>query len=138
MRINVKYRDLSAQEAYDMEQLLYEELRHLDKNHIIKLLFEKALWDYKIGKWRYDGPTFAKAPKGFWEVAAFIHDWRNSIGYVGYYIDNEMFDIMIYLNYPLFSVIQRYLLTRFTFLNMFRHWIKRRLKKLKPTLIFKL
>lgn len=138
MRLNVRYIDLSAQEAFDMENTLYKEIEHLDRNHIITLLFQEALWDYKIGKWKYDGPTFSKAPKGFWEVASFIHDWRNSMGYVGYYIDDEMFAIMIYLNYPLFSIRQRYLLTRLTFLNMFRHWIKRTYKKLKPKLIFKL
>ena len=138
MRKNLAYKNLTAQEAYDMEQILYKEIEHLDINHPIRLLLQEALFDYKVGLWRYDGPTFSKAPKGFWEVAAFIHDWRNSIGYVGYYIDNEMFDIMIYLNYPLFSIRQRYILTRFTLLNMFRYWIKGELKKTKPILMFKL
>jgi len=136
MRLNVKYKDLSAQEAYNMEQILYKEVEHLHRDHPIRLLLQEAMWDYKISLWSYDGPTFSKAPKGFWEVASFIHDWRNSMGYVGYYIDDEMFAIMIYLNYPLFSIRQRYLLTRFTFLNMFRYWIKGSLKKSKPTLIF--
>jgi len=138
MRPNLKYKDLSAQEAYDMEQILYKEIESLDRNHVLTLLLEEALWHYKLGLWSYDGPTFSKAPRGFWEVASFIHDWRNSMGYVGYYIDDEMFAIMIYLNYPLFSIRQRYILTRFTFLNMFRYWIKGNLKKSKPTLIFKI
>lgn len=138
MRKNLAYKDLTAQDAYDMEQTLRAEIAHLSMHHVIYRLFEISLSEYKMGLWKYDGPTFSKAPRGFWEIAAWFHDWRNSFGYVGYYMDDEMFDIMIYLNYPLFAIRQRYLLTRLTFLNIIRHKIKGTYKNAKPTLIFKL
>jgi hypothetical protein len=136
MRKNLAYRDLTAHEAYDMEEILYKEIEHLDMNHPIRLLFMEALWNYKINKWKYDGPTFSMAYKSFWEIPAFIHDWRNSMGYVSRKVDEEMFSIMILLNYPLKYIIQRWFLTTLTPLNILRHYFKGTLKKENPSNLF--
>jgi len=138
MRTNRFYRDLTPHEAVDMEDTLYREIETLGINHPIRMLFQQALWDYKIGIWSYDGATFSMSYRSFWEIPSFIHDWRNSKGYVGKAYDDEMFAIMIYLNYPLRYIIQRRILTTLTFLNIFRHWLKGNLRKDKPDLIFKL
>lgn len=91
-------------------------------NHPIELLLRKAIADFEAGKFSYDGATFVKERyRSIFEVAAFIHDWRNSMGYVSYFIDKEMFDIMITLNYDLNLIKWRWFLTRFTFLNIIRH-----------------
>jgi hypothetical protein len=136
MRKNLSYKDLNAEQAFHMENTLYKEVERLGVHHPISLLLETAIWDYKKGKWKYDGPTFSKIYKDFWEVPSFIHDWRNSMGYVGYKVDTEMFSIMILLNYPMKYISQRYLLTRFTFVNIFIKYITRRLKKNNPTNLF--
>jgi hypothetical protein len=136
MRRNLSYKDLSAHEAVEMETNLYDEVSGLSYNHPIRLLLDDAIWDYKKGLWKYDGPTFVRTPRGFWEVAAFIHDWRNSMGYVSYSVDEEMFSIMIFLNYPIKYIIERWILTRFTFINIFIKYITRKLKIKKPTNLF--
>jgi hypothetical protein len=138
MRKNLSYKDLNAEQSFHMENTLYNEIHKLGDSHPIFLLLEEAIWDYKKGLWRYDGPTFSKIYKDFWEVPAFIHDWRNSMGYVSYYVDGEMFSIMISLNYPIRYIIQRYLLTRFTFINIFIKYISRKLKIKKPINLFTL
>jgi hypothetical protein len=137
MRRNLGYRDLSAQQAYDMETNLYSEVNGLSYNHPIRVILDDAIWDYKKGLWKYDGPTFSKAPRGFWEVPAFIHDWRNSMGYVSYSVDEEMFSVMIFLNYQIKYISQRWLLTRFTFINIFIKYITGKLKN-KTVKLFKL
>lgn len=93
-------------------------------NHPIELLLRKAIADFEAGKFSYDGATFVKERfRSIFEVAAFIHDWRNSMGYISYSVDQEMFDIMITLNYNLNLIKWRWFLTRFTFLNIIRHKI---------------
>jgi hypothetical protein len=138
MRKNVGYRDLTAQEQADMEFILLNEIQSVPDMHPIRLLLAAALFDYKIGAFKYDGPTFSKIRYNFWEVPAFIHDWRNATGYVSYKVDTEMFSIMIYLNYPMALISQRYILTRFTFLNIIRHKIKGTLKNNQPSNLFQL
>lgn len=133
---NIKYSDLKPQQAYDMEKVLFDEIKDLSINHPIRTLLTLALFDYKIGLWAYDGATFTKEYRNFWEVAAFIHDWRNSKGFVSYKIDDEMFSIMITLNYPIIYISERWLFTRFTFLNKIRHFIKGTLVKKTPYNIY--
>jgi hypothetical protein len=132
MRKNVAYRELSYKEKQEMANSFEKELNGLSINHPIISLLGQAWFSYKHDGWRYDGPTFSRAPRGFWEVAAFIHDYRNSHGYVSKPVDREMFSIMIVLNYPLSSIIQRYWLTRLTWVNIIRHWLKGTLKKSNP------
>lgn len=93
-------------------------------NHPIELLLRKAIADFEAGKFSYDGATFVKErSESLFEVAAFLHDWRNAMGYISYSVDQEMFDIMITLNYNLNLIKWRWFLTRFTFLNIIRHKI---------------
>lgn len=138
MRKNLGYRDLTAQEQADMEFILMNEIQSVPDMHPVRLLLASALFDYKTGVFKYDGPTFSKTHYSFWEVPAFIHDWRNATGFISYTVDTEMFSIMIYLNYPMALISQRYLLTRFTFLNIIRHKIKGTFKNYKPQNLFKL
>lgn len=134
MRKNRYYNQLSATEISVADACMKSELVGLDYKHPIRTLHLLAWNDYAAGKFAYDGPTFSK--RKFYatefELAAFIHDWRNSLGFVSYAIDNEMFSIMITCNYRLELILQRYLLTRFTFLNIIRHKIKGTFKAEKP------
>lgn len=136
MRRNLSYKDLNAEQALHMETTLYEEVKKLGEEHLVYKLLEEALWDYKKGKWKYDGPTFSKIYKDFWEVPSFIHDWRNSLGYVSYVVDEEMFSVMIVLNYPIEFISQRWVLTRFTLFNIFIKYITGKLKKSDPKNLF--
>ena len=106
----------------------------------IRSLLDLAYCDFTNGLFSYDGPTFAKRRHQItmFEVAAFIHDWRNSKGHVSKEIDQEMFDIMIALNYPLELIIQRWILTRFTWINIIRHKIKNTFINSTPNNLYKL
>ena len=123
---NIIYKDLSDIEKNIAESSLKAELIILDNNHKLRKLFYETWELYKDGKFSYNGPTFSKPYNKvtLFEVAAMIHDRRNSEGYIGKAIDNEMFDIMITLNYPLKLILQRWFLTRLTPLNILRHKIK--------------
>ena len=134
MRKNRLYSQLSAHEIFVAENFMRDEMRGLDYKHPIRTLFMLAWEMYKADCFKYDGPTFAKRrhQQTDFEIAALVHDWRNSFGYVGKDVDREMFNIMISLNYPKGLIIQRYWLTRFTFINVIRHWIKGTLKKSNP------
>lgn len=104
--------------------MLLEIIKLYGWKHPIKELFNKALKDFEAGKFSYDGATFVKERSSSkFEVGAFIHDWRNAMGYVSYKVDREMLDIMIALNYNLNLIKWRWFLTRFTFLNIIRHKI---------------
>ena len=89
----------------------------------LKDLFFSAWDDFKAGKFSYDGATFVKERSEFtiFEVAGFIHDWRNCNGYVGLKIDNEMFSIMSYLCYAPHHFKVRARWTFLTWLNWLRH-----------------
>ena len=118
---------------------MIQELKVLPKVHPIKELFADAWVDFIMHKFSYDGATFVKErnPITIFEVGAFIHDWRNSKGYVGKEIDIEFITIMIALNYNYKLIIQRYFLTRFTFINVLRHKIKGTYRNELPTNIYK-
>ena len=103
---------------------MLQEVAHLHPMHYVRILLQKAIRDFEAGKFSYDGATFVKErSKSLFEVAAFIHDWRNSMGFVSYKVDREMLDIMIVLDYKLTLINWRYFLTRFTFINIARHKI---------------
>jgi len=119
---------------------MLSELEALPIHHEIRVLFSDAWEDFKQGKFSYDGATFVKerSKSTIFEVCAFIHDWRNSNGYVGKKIDKEMFSIMIALNYSQELIFERYLLTRLTFINVIRHIILGTYKQQLPINIYKL
>ena len=101
---------------------MLKEVYGLHPMHKICVLLRKAIADFEAGKFSYDGATFVKERSiSVFEVAAFIHDWRNAMGYISKQVDQEMFDVMSVLAYNTNLVIWRFVLTRFTFLNEWRH-----------------
>jgi hypothetical protein len=125
MRKNKFYSDFTEEEIEKAFHLMKFEMQHLDVGHYIGIIFNRAWDDFLAGKFSYDGPTFVRSRyKSRWELASFLHDWRNANGNVGSEIDREFFSVMISLNYPIELIIQRWFFTRFTFLNVWRHRIK--------------
>ena len=123
------HRDFTWQEieigySFMMNEIM--ELSNRDQYLKIDGLFSNAWKSFVENEWSYDGATFVKErnPLTIFEVAAFIHDWRNFKGYVGKEIDNEFLCIMIVLNYKPKLIIKRWLFMRLTFLNKIRHKIK--------------
>ena len=117
----------------------FETLSCSGYNLPIRALLNKAILDFEAGKFSYDGATFVKErSKSLFEVAAFLHDWRNAMGYVSYQVDREMFDIMIALNYNLNLIKWRWFLTRFTFLNIIRHRVMCTYVGSKPNDLYKI
>ena len=134
------FNEFSEDELRIGHNSMIQELKVLPKVHPIKELFGDAWIDFMLHKFSYDGATFVKErnPITIFEVGAFIHDWRNSKGFVGKKIDNEFISVMIALNYNQRLIIERYLLTRLTFLNVLRHKFLGTYKKDLPTDIYKL
>lgn len=125
MRKNKFYSDFSAEEIKQAYESMHSEMNGLDFKHPIRTLFMYAWEEFEAGMFSYDGPTFVRSRfKSRWELASFIHDWRNSNGNVGREIDKEFFSVMIALNYPIELIIQRWYFTRFTFINVWRHMLK--------------
>ena len=119
---------------------MMQELKVLPKVHPIKELFADAWMDFSIGKFSYDGATFVKErnPITIFEVAAFIHDWRNSKGYVGQKIDREFLSIMIVLNYKPELIKERIFFLVLTPLNVARHRFLSTYKKGVPSNLYQL
>lgn len=118
---------------------MLQEVYGLKHTHPIVVLLHKAIADFEAGKFSYDGATFVKErSKSLFEVAAFIHDWRNAMGYVSYQVDREMLDIMITLDYNLNLIKWRWFLTRFTFLNIIRHKLMCTYVAPKPNNLYKI
>jgi len=142
MTKNRFYTDFSYTEIETGYQYMMSELRGLDFNHPIRTLFMLAWEDFKNNKFSYDGATFVKERtiETIFEIASFIHDWLNSLGYVGKKIDDLFIDIMITLNYEFSLIFERYLLMRcFTWVNVLRHkYILKDLKKGLPPYHFEL
>lgn len=125
MRKNKFHSDFSKAELITGFEMMKRELDVLYFKDPIQNLFFCAWADFQSGKFSYDGPTFVRSRfKSRWELASFIHDWRNANGNVGREVDNEFFSVMIALNYPIKLIIERWLLTRLTFLNVWRHKLK--------------
>jgi len=117
-----------------------QEIKVLPLGHAVRELFASAWIDFQIGKFSYDGATFVKErnPITIFEVAAFIHDWRNSKGYVGRKIDREFLCIMIVLNYKPELIIERKLFMLLTPLNIARHRFLSTYKKGVPSNLYQL
>ncbi len=137
---NLKIHDLSPTDKRIAEAVMLAELVVVPNQHVIRTLFRKAWDSYKCGDFTYDGATFVRERNSgsIFEVAALIHDWRNSNGCVGKAADQEMFDIMIRLNYPLRLIIERWMFCRFTFVNVVRHKGRGTLCVELPTDLYKL
>lgn len=138
---NIFYYQLSKFDFEFIQKLFKKEMYGLDFMHPIRTLEMDATISFFKNEFGYDGATFVKErfQDTVFELASFIHDWRNSKGYVGKHIDDEFLDIMIVLNYPANIIVERYLLMRsFTWLNVLRHKIKGTYKKEVPTNIFNL
>jgi hypothetical protein len=113
---------------------MLKELSILPINHPIRVLFD-FVWDcFENEKFSYDGATFVKEryKNTIFEVAAFIHDFRNYLGYVGKEIDRELLCIMIILNYKPELIIQRKILMLLTPINILRHIKNKNYKKELP------
>lgn len=134
------FNDFSEAEIQIGHNSMIQEIKSLPIGHAIRDLFASAWIDFQIGKFSYDGATFVKErnPLTIFEVAAFIHDWRNSNGYVGQKIDKEFLNIMIALNYKHNLIIERWLFMKFTFLNVLRHKILGNLNNKSPDDLFKI
>jgi len=134
------FNDFSEAEIQIGYNSMIQELKVLPKVHPIKELFADAWIDFMLGKFSYDGATFVKErnPLTIFEVAAFIHDWRNSNGYVGQKIDREFLCIMIVLNYKPELIIERKLFMLLTPLNIARHRFLSTYKKGVPSNLYQL
>ena len=135
------YHQFTSEERIVGYKSMQKELWNLDFKHPIRLLFHLAWLDFQENKFSYDGATFVRDryKETTFEVAAFIHDWRNSNGYVGKTIDNEFLTIMIDLDYHYKLIIRRYILMRlFTWTNIIRHRLYKTFKKGVPTNYYKL
>lgn len=132
------FKDFTEAEIQIGHNSMMQELKVLPKVHPIKELFASAWIDFSIGKFSYDGATFVKErnPITIFEVAAFIHDWRNSKGYVGQKIDREFLCIMIVLNYKPELIIERKLFMLLTPLNVARHRFLSTYKKGVPSNLY--
>ena len=107
----------------------YEMLIQCNGIHWINRAFEKAWESYKKDNWKFDGATFVDEHNDyFWEVAAFIHDWLNHIGYVGKQPDLYFLKIMIELDYSENMIFERCKWMQWTFFNTFWHWLRGRHK----------
>lgn len=131
------YKDLSEEQkvrAYNLMKL------ECSKVGWINRAFQLAWRDYKDNKFKYDGATFVRERSDeFWEVASFIHDWLNIIGYVGKKVDLYFIKIMIELNYGENIIFERCKWMQYTFFNVFWHKVKRNFKgnKIPDFLIIK-
>lgn len=119
---------------------MLKELEVLPEGHPVRELFTDAWIDFMLGKFSYDGATFVKErnPITIFEIAAFIHDWRNSKGYVGQKIDREFLSVMIVLNYKPELIIERKLFMLLTPLNIARHRFLSTYKKGVPSNLYQL
>ncbi len=134
------YNDFSEAELRIGYNSMIQEIKSLPIGHPIRELFASAWIDFSIGKFSYDGATFVKErnPITIFEVAAFIHDWRNSNGYVGEKIDRELLSIMIVLNYKPELIKERIFLLVLTPLNVARHRFLSTYKKGIPNNLYQL
>ena len=119
---NVKAKDYTAVELSIIKADLLSQCNGVE-------WVENALYlawsDFVNGKFSYDGATFViEVNNNFWEVAAFIHDWLNGVGYVGKDIDVYFIDIMRALNYSSNRIFERSKWMQWTFINIFWHKVK--------------
>lgn len=106
---------------------VYNQLANECGDHLwIRKAFEMAWADFAEGKFKYDGATFVaeQYEDSLWEVAAFIHDWLNSIGFIGKEPDIFFIEIMATLGYSSRKIFERAKWMQWTFFNKLRHKLK--------------
>lgn len=137
---NRYYKDFTFEQIHKGFSQMNSELSHLSFEHKIRKIYNNAVASFRNNEFSYDGSTFVKGRFGdtSFEVASFIHDYRNSFGYVGKSIDNELFSIMIVLHYPPKIIFERREWIRWTWVNVLRHKILGSYKKELPTNLFQL
>lgn len=117
------YTNLSQDEANAIYWDLHKQCNGIEW---IEDALTSAWLDFGKGLFKYDGATFVKEHKDkFWEVASFIHDWLNIIGYVGKKVDLYFIKIMIQLDYSENIIFERCKWMQYTWLNKLRHKLKR-------------
>lgn len=94
-------------------------------------LFVKAWSDFEQGKFSYDGATFVKEryENTLFEVASFIHDWLNALGFVGFAVDYLFVEIMYLLGYDEELINARTKFLKYTVFNVIRRKIMNLYKK---------
>ena len=119
---------------------MLKELEVLPEVHPVRQLFAETWIDFIMGKFSYDGATFVKErfSHTIFEVGAFGHDRRNSLGYVGQKIDREFLCIMIVLNYKPELIKERIFFLVLTPLNVARHRFLSTYKKGVPSNLYQL
>ncbi len=122
--MNVHIDQIFEKEAERIYNDLLAQCKNIDW---IEHAFLKAWDDFVNAEFSYDGATFVREHEdNFWEVAAFIHDWLNSMGYVGKGIDLYFLEIMRQLDYSTRLIFERSKWMQWTWLNVFNHkYIKR-------------
>lgn len=85
-------------------------------------LFSRAWRDFENDKFSYDGATFVRERSNttLFEVAAFIHDYLNAMGYVGFLVDYLFVEIMEILKYDNELIKERSKLLKYTIINIIR------------------
>jgi hypothetical protein len=103
-------------------ELLLEQCNNIEW---IEKAFKQAWYSFEKDGWKYDGATFVRElNEEYWEIAAFIHDWLNHIGYVGKKADLYFVKIMITLDYGENIIFERCKWMQWTWLNYFWHWLR--------------
>lgn len=109
-----------------IEEAIYNDcLKQCNSIVWIENTFKLAWQSFKKDGWKYDGATFVREHNNnFWEVAAFIHDWLNGVGYVGTKPDLYFIKIMKYLDYSENFIFERSKWMQWTNINYLWHWLR--------------
>lgn len=123
MTKNKYYKDFSKEEIDFGYESMTKELKNDYTPKWIITLFNHVWKEFKKNKFSYDGATFVKEryDDTLFEVASFIHDYLNYIGYVGKNVDKLFIIIMKTLKYPEKQINKRKCFMKFTFINIFIH-----------------
>lgn len=135
MHKNRFHTEFTEKQLLDAKCYMLEEIAIAPKEYQEQLidLFYHYWRKFLNGDFSVDGATFIAEETGcFFNIWWFIHDARNSDGYVGKAIDNEMIDIMTLTNTPSKYYRQAVPLLCFTFVNVIRHYFKGTLKSELP------
>lgn len=133
---NRYYSEFTEKQLLEARVYMLEEIEQAPEEYQEKLMgvFFYYWKSFMNGKFTVDGATFIDEEKdSFFNIWWFIHDGRNSEGYVGNTIDNEMLDIMTLTNTPAKHFKQAVPLLKLTWLNVIRHFIKGTYKRKNPT-----
>lgn len=124
------YNQFSKEQINKGYEFMLLELKNENAPQWLCVLLKNAWLDFENELFSYDGATFVRERSNdtLFEVSAFIHDWLNGMGIVSYEADALMLRIMTILKYKKRFIIWRWLWTRLTIVNIWRHKIKRTYK----------